>query len=240
MSDRLKKLALIPARGGSKRLPGKNVRLLGSKPLVSYTIESAIKSGCFEKIVLSTDSQEIRRIGESYKKVVVDERPEELATDSATIRQVALDLMERYEEAGEVYDVMTVLVPTCPFRNAADIENGLKLLLPDIDSVISVSPYTFPPQKGVIVDSNNLLHPVWPNSPLFSGQTRTQDQFPIYHENGVFFTCRWSSLLKNRSYYIGKVNAYIMMNKMCVDVDDENDFEYAQFLIDSGQIQLGY
>ena len=183
MLNDLKNLALIPARGGSKRLPGKNIRVLGGRPLVSHTIEAAINCKCFDKIVLSTDSKEIVEVGTRYNEVVIDRRPQELATDSATVCEVALELLERYEKANKGYGLITILLPTCPFRNLSDIVKGFDCLSSDVDSVISVSQYDFPPQKGLILDSNELLHPVWPNSPLFRGKTRSQDQFPVYHEN---------------------------------------------------------
>lgn len=232
----MKKLALIPARGGSKRLPGKNRRLLGGKPLVAYPIEAATRSGCFDKIVVSTDSDQIAEIANKYSGVVVDERPEELATDTATIRDVALELMQRYETNSEPYDVIAIMLPTAPFVASKDIRRGMKFLSDneDVNSVISVMEYDFPPQKGSIIDPNGLLHPVWPNSPFYTGNTRTQDQFPVYHENGCFFICRWKNLIRDKSYYIGKVKAYTMPKKGYVDIDTEIDFMYAQFLIEKG------
>ncbi len=233
MHDRLKNLALIPARGDSKRLPGKNWRVLGDKPLVSHTIESAIESNCFDKIILSTDNDKIAEIGKKYPDITIDSRSDELASDTATVREVALDLMKRYEESGESYDTLTLLLPTALFRKSQDLINGFSLLTlnEDIDTVISVTPYDFPPQKGVVVDSDGTVCPVWPDSPLISGKTRTQDQQYIYHENGIFFICRWKSFIKNKSYYIGKTKAYIIQDT--VDVDTESDFRYAQFLIDT-------
>lgn len=232
----MKKLALIPARGGSKRLPGKNYKILGDKPLVAYPIEAAINSGCFDKIVLSTDSDEIAEIGGKYPEVSVEKRDEELASDSATIRQVALDLMERYDINNEHYDIITIMLPTAPFVKSGDIVKGLDLISSedDLSGVISITEFDFPPQKGSILSENNLLHPVWPNSPFFTGKTRTQDQYQIYHENGCFFICKWKSLLTNKSYYIGKVKAYVMPRIQSVDIDNEIDFIYAQFLIDNG------
>lgn len=233
MHDRLKHLALIPAREGSKRLPGKNWKILGNKPLISYAIESAVESRCFDKIVISTDSREIKDICSRYSEISTDLRPADLASDSATIRDVALELMERHEKLKEVFDTITLLLPTALFRNPQDVKNGLSLLTSetDLNTVISVSPYDFPPQKGVLMDPDGTVHPVWPDSPLISGKTRTQDQEKIYHENGIFFICRWKSFFKNKSFYIGKTKAYIVQDT--VDIDTEDDFRYAQLLIDA-------
>jgi len=229
----MKNLALIPARGGSKRLPGKNMRLLAGRPLVGHTLDAAVRCGLFDRIVLSTDSDEIMGVGRAYPEVVIERRPEGLATDTATVHEVAARLMRDYEARGEVYDTINLLLPTCPLRRGRDMAKGLDLLAgePDVDFVVSVTRYDFPPQKGVMLHADGTAWPAWPNSPLLDGRTRTQDQRPLYHENGAFFICRWSSLARHVHIYRGRVKALVTSAVPDVDIDEEQDLDWAEYVM---------
>ncbi|HEX9879000.1 MAG TPA: acylneuraminate cytidylyltransferase family protein [Candidatus Binatia bacterium] len=230
-----KSLAIIPARGGSKRLRGKNMQMLNGKPLVAYTVEAAVQSRCFEEIILSSDSEEILAVGRDYGATRPERRPDKLAGDQAKALEVVLDIVDRDEFAGK-FEAVALLLPTAPFRQEADIRAGFELLDPDVDSVVSLTAYEFPPQLGVVVEERErLLKPLFEPSPLITGNTRSQDQAPIYRPNGGFYTAWWKAFIRQRNFFKGRVRGYIMPRSASVDIDEEADLRYAQFLLDTGK-----
>ena len=227
-------LAVIPARGGSKRLPRKNVQELGGKPLVALTIEAALRSEHFQRIIVSSDDDDILAIGASYDGVEAEQRPSRLSGDNVKVLELMLEFAERAELAAQ-YGMISLLLPTCPFRTGSDIRAGFELLTEDVDTVVSVAAYDFPHQKSLTIGDDGLASP---SDSLLNGNTRSQDLSPTYHPNGGFYISWWQSLLKNRSWYIGRVRAYEMSSLASVDIDDATDLSYAQFLLDSGAIKL--
>lgn len=226
-------LAIIPARGGSKRLPRKNVLPLGGKPLIAYSIEAAIKSGCFQTVILSSDDDEILRVGAMYG-AIPQKRPQELASDRAKV----VELMRYYvqqENLAEQYDIIALLLPTCPFRRSSDIRSGFALLSPEVDTVISVTDYEFSPQLNVVMDDDGLLTM---SEALLSGNTRSQDLRPLYHPNGAFYISWWLSFQKRQSFFQGRVRGYVMSRLYSTDIDEAIDLQYAQFLVENGLVQL--
>ena len=125
MENRPKALTVIPARGGSKRVPRKNLRLLGGKPLVCYTIDAAVKSGCFNKIILSSNDDEVLSLGKE-KGIEAERRPDELSGDHVRVLEVFKHILHQPEIYG-TYDVVALLWPTCPFRTANDIIKGFTI-----------------------------------------------------------------------------------------------------------------
>ncbi len=231
---KIKSLAIIPARGGSKRLPRKNVLGLAGKPLVCWTMDAALKSGCFSRIILSSDDDEILDLAKKYDGIDAVRRDPKFAADTAK----ALDLVcHMVDDIGpDKFDTVTLLLPTCPFRNASDIKEGFKLLTEDVDSVVSIMDFEFPPQLSIKEDKETgLLKGVFDPCPLITGDTRSQDQEPIYRPNGGFYMSWWNSFVKNRNYFKGKVKGYHMPRY--VDIDEKVDLKYAQFLIDEGVIK---
>lgn len=239
MVDPARNLALIPARGGSKRLPRKNLLHLGGKPLILHSVDVAVQSGCFGKVIVSSDDSEIRAAAEAHGGAEVDLRDEALAGDRIKVVDVVAEMAER-PEVRENYDTVTLLLPTAPFRRASDIRAGFDLLTPDLDAVISFTDYEFPPQFAVTLDpKTGGMKPFIEPSPLLTNDTRSQDQASVYRPNGGFFILWLEPFLKLRSFYRGRVGGYVMPRLHSVDIDEEADLLYAQFLIDSGQIVLG-
>ncbi len=238
MTSALKNLAVIPARGGSKRLPRKNVLPINEKPLIGYTIEAALQSNCFNQILLSSDNEEVLEIGSRYQGLEVQRRPDELAHDKTKVIELICHIVQAPEYQNR-FDTITLLLPTCPFRKASDIQKGFELLDSKVNSVISMTTYEFPPQFGVYKDENTgLIKGVFDPCPLISGNTRSQDQAEIYHPNGGFFISWWNSIVRNRSFYQGKVRGYVMSRVTSVDIDNRIDLEYAEFLLQSGYLVL--
>lgn len=232
-----KALAIIPARGGSKRLPGKNIKPIQGKPLISYTIEAAIKSSCFSKILVSSDDESILEVGRQYKEVDAEHRPARLAGDQVKVLELICEIADR-SELKDNYDVIALLLPTAPFRQAKHIQAGFEQLTSDVDSVVSLTTYEFPPQLSVTLEDNQLIAPVFNPCPLITGNTRSQDQQVIYRPNGGFYISWWKSFLSNQNFWKGKVKGYPMPRLASVDIDDETDLDYAEFLLKQGAYQL--
>jgi CMP-N-acetylneuraminic acid synthetase len=227
----MKSLAIIPARGGSKRLPRKNLKLLGGKPLVAHTLAAAQDSGCFEQVLLSSDDEEILGIAANYPVVEPWVRPEQLSGDRVTALELVCDITSD-PAIQEAYDVVALLLPTCPFRTAAHIREGFELLTPDVDGVVSLTTYEFPPQLSVTLEQG-LITPVFEPCPLITGNTRSQDQKVIYRPNGGFYIQWMKSFRENRNFWKGKVRGYEMDRLDSADIDTELDLQYAQFVLEN-------
>ena len=229
-------LAIVPARGGSKRLPRKNVRNLCGKPLVAYTLEAALESKQFNKIMLNSDDAEILSIAKKYPGVEIEERPSRLAQDTTKVLELICELADR-DDIQKDFDVIALLLPTCPFRRAIHIQEGMEQLTQDIDSIVSVTSYEFPPQLGIYKDEKTgILTPVFDPCPLITGDTRSQDQKPIFRPNGGFYISWITKLIKNRNYFKGNVKGYPMDRVSSVDLDEISDFEYAEFLLKTNKV----
>mgnify|MGYP006307627141 CR=1 FL=1 len=170
-NNKVKTIAFIPARAGSKRLPHKNRLLLRGKPLITYTIEAVIESAIFDEIVISTDDAIIIDIAQKYDGVILHERSEPLAGDGITVTQVLISyLLERKS----IYDICGVFPPTSPFRNAYHIKEAFCLLQDGIDNVVSVTQYSFPPSFRMTLNADTSLS-IPSSSPLVAGNTQTNN-----------------------------------------------------------------
>lgn len=214
-----KLLGVIPARGGSKRVPKKNIKLLGGKPLIAYTIEAAEKSRTLDNFVISTDSSEIMGVVEKYGAKTI-ERPKVLATDWAKTIDVVLDVARR-EEA----DAIVCLQPTTPFRTSKDIDNAITLFLnTNCESVISVCEVR-DDLCWLLQYKNNFLHPVLQNKYINS---RSQELPKLFVPNGAIYIASVKTLNKYKSFYTKKIIPYIMPQDRSIDIDDLDDFVIAE------------
>ena len=230
MSKKIKQnIAIIPARGGSKRLPDKNIKMLGEKPLVNHTIEAALNSKSISSVMVSSDSEEILNIASSYSEVMIHRREDSLASDTAT----ALELVENiYLNLDDEYRFITLMLPTCPFRNSEHLDEGFGLLEDSDDGVISVTSYEFPITLNVPVNEHYIQ--LSENSPLITGNTRSQNHKPSYRPNGGFYISRWSSFEKNRNFWKGDVKYYFMNRIHSIDIDDQIDLDFANMILNDG------
>lgn len=226
-----KAIAVVPARGGSKRIPGKNLRLLGGRPLVCHTLEAAVKSGCFDEIILSSDEPDILNIANDYEKVTPKRRDVHWSGDKVTIFDFLRYFIQE-NNLNKTCDAIALLLPTAPFRSTQSIRNTAALLTARVDAVVSLCRYDFPPQFAVYLDNeSHEIRPVFDPSPLTTGETRSQDQVPMLHPNGAVFIAWTESYLRNGSFYRGRCLGYEMTRSESIDVDTEDDLEYAEFLI---------
>lgn len=234
MGNRLTKkvLGIIPARGNSKAVHRKNMKLLGTKPLIVWTIEKAQKSKLLNRLVLSTDSEEIAEIGKKYDVEVPFLRPAELAEDSTPTTEVIKHCLV-YLRKTENYmpDVVVILQPTTPFRRTQDIDKAISLYLRhDVSAVVSVSkvPAHYSPEWQLVINSNGMLTTL-EEKELSTLKPNRQLLRDTYYRNGeIYVTNPENPVLKN-TIYGNTVLALITENK--VNIDTARDFQYAEFLV---------
>ncbi len=235
MAEPARTLIVVPGRGGSKRLPRKNVLPLGGKPLILHAVDVGLATGA--AVLVSTDDAEIKAVAATRPGVIVDDRKIELAGDTVKVVDVIRELVDRPEIQAR-YDVIGMLLPTCPFRTPDQVRAGIAALDKDVDAAIAFTGYEFPPTMAVTFDGQGLMNPLYNPSPLITGNTRSQDQVPTFRPNGAFFFSWIDSFRRLRSFYAGKVRGVTMPRINSVDIDDGDDFAYAQYLIDRGQIAV--
>ena len=218
-------LAVIPARGGSKGLPGKNTKLLHGKPLICYSIDAARGILPDEHICVSTDDKDIIKIVEDYGLHVPFIRPDELATDQSSVNDVLLHALDFYKHTSIYYDIVLLLQPTSPLRTSQDIEEAFRLYNDSIDMVVSVSISHTP---SVLCKETEfgfvelMLNPT-------AGR---RQNVPIYYEyNGAIYIINPKSLREKGMSNFEKKVKYIMPKHRSVDIDDQYDFMYAETLL---------
>jgi CMP-N,N'-diacetyllegionaminic acid synthase len=233
-------LAIITARGGSKRLPGKNIKLLNGKPLIHYTLEAVVSSGIYQTVLFSSDDDKILEIASQIKGVTIEKRDASFAGDKVKVIDLIKDIGKRpgYEEK---YDTISLFLPTCPFRTAKHIREGFQLLTPQDYSVISCNEMNDPVQLTLTMDGENIIdpHAIIDPSPLVTGNTRSQDFKTVYRANGGFYIAWLKKFNQSANFFSGdRVKGYVMPSIHAVDVDYELDFKWAEYLLQNGHISL--
>lgn len=220
-------LVIIPARGGSKRLPRKNVLNLCGKPLIAYSIESALKSKYVNKVVVSSDDDEILDISKKFGADTI-KRPIDLASDTAT----TFDAIEHTVNNIEKYDYVVLLQPTSPCRNEKHIDEAINLLYSkDADAVISVCEMEHSPLWSNVLPENGNMKNFLKNEVL---NKRSQDLEKYYRLNGAIYICKTEKLLENKGFFLkDNIFAYKMSRESSIDIDEEIDFIIAKTIMKS-------
>lgn len=221
-------LIIIPARGGSKGIPKKNIVELAGRPLIDYTIQAALKVAPIDHIILSTDSEEIVTVAERCGLPVAYRRPEALATDTAGSREVILDAMDWADNQGIGYDATVLLQPTSPLRVAEDILGAMSMFTPDIDMVVSVAEARCNPYYNCFeTDETGYL-----KISKGDGQyTRRQDVPPVYEYNGAVYVINPQSIRKMTLGSFPRRVPYVMPAERSVDIDAPVDLLVADHLL---------
>ncbi len=227
MASTFRYIAIIPARGGSKRLPGKNLREIAGKPLIAWTIEAALKSGVFERVVVTTDSVEIARIALDYGAEAPFLRPSKLSTDNTSTVEVLIHALRQLGIPGtSPFTHMACLQPTSPLRGADDIIHASKML-EDIkaDAVISVCKNEYSPLWSNTLPNDNNMEGFLP----VDIQKTPSQQLPEYFRlNGSIYFCDIQRFFDEQTLFLkNNIYAYIMSRKNSIDIDDEVDFDLA-------------
>lgn len=223
-------LCFIPARGGSRRIPRKNVLPFGGKPLVNWTISSALRSGIFDRIVVSSDDDEILATSRDAG-AETDRRPESLGGDRIRFVEVLEEYITRSGHQGIFKDVM-VLLPTCPLRSEEDIRAVQSLRLSQPESfVVSISRYEFPPEFACDFDeASAALNTRQPE--IYARSTQSQSVIPAYHPNGAIFAGPVDRFLQTKSFFISPVLGSLMPPERSLDLDFPHQWGMAEKLIE--------
>jgi len=221
-----KTLAIIPARGGSKAIPRKNIRILAGKPLIAYSIETALKSKYIDKVVVSTDNEEIAKVTGKYEAEVI-KRPRELAKDDSLTIDMVFHALEALKP-DYVPEIVVLLQPTSPLRNQEDIDNAVELFLKrNCESVIGVC------ESNELYWSFGLedkyLKPIFEEKYL---KIRRQELPMAYKPNGAIFISTPQNLYKYRDFYSKRTIPYVMPDERSIDIDTESDFILAEILME--------
>ena len=215
-------IAIITARGGSKRIPKKNIKEFCGKPIIVYSIEAALSSGVFDEVMVSTDSEEIKKIAEQHGAAVPFLRTEATSNDFSTTADVLEEVIQTYKKNGKTFDAFACIYPTAPFVTGEKLADAAELLH-DADGVISVVKFSFPPQRAFVIKNGNVKF----QYPEFE-RVRSQDLEPIYHDCGQFYFCKVDSFLKYHSLILPVTLPYILPEEEVQDIDTISDWEIAE------------
>ena len=218
----MKKIAIIPARGGSKRIPRKNIKPFLGKPVIAYAIELALKSKLFERVIVSTDDEEIADIAKLYGAEVPFMRSIENSTDSASTFDALKEVINWYLECDEVYKQACCIYPVTPLLNVTNLEKGLKKLIEgNFDSVLPIVKYEHPIQRSFFLDDEECLK--FSNIECF--KKNTQDLKPHYHDTGQFYWFDIGKCLKKNGLITNNSSFIELSYFEYQDVDDLDDWE---------------
>ena len=223
-------IAIIPARGGSIGVPGKNIKEMNGKPLIWYTINVAKKSKFIDKIIVSTDDNEIAKIAKSYEVEVPFMRPKELARDDSIAIDNYIYTIDRLnKEFNYSIGEFIILQPTSPLRTSLDINNAIQIFIEKkADSVISVSEAIHPPIWSKTIDEKGILRDYFD---IKIGNKNRQDIEKAYMPNGAIFIFKYLLIKEKYSYYSDKTYPYIMPLERSIDIDSKLDFKFAEYLM---------
>ncbi len=220
----MKTLAMITARGGSKRIPRKNIKEFNGKPIIAYSIEAAIRSGVYDEIMVSTDDEEIAGISRKFGAKVPFLRSEKTSNDFATTTDVIEEVIMEYKNRGEDFDIVTCIYPTAPFITADKLKKAVETLKnSDADTLIPVVRFSYPPQRAMEIQDGRLVFRQPENL-----NKRSQDLAPHYHDAGQFYVLKTESFLKNKNLMVGNILPMELSELEVQDIDNEVDWKLAE------------
>lgn len=221
-------IAIIPARGGSKRIPGKNIKPFAGKPMIAWAIEAAVASGVFSRVIVSTDDEQIARVARAHGAEVPFVRPEELSGDTAAFMPVIRHVIEAVKAQGQVVSHAFAVYATAPFLSAESLRIAAKKLSndPTADFVLAVTSFDYPVQRALIEAEDAALTF---REPEFA-MKRSQDLQPTYHDAGQFFGGRVEALMKHDAVLFARCLPVLIPRDAAVDIDTDEDWRFAEKL----------
>ncbi|MBT0005792.1 pseudaminic acid cytidylyltransferase [Vibrio alginolyticus] len=221
------KVVIIPARGGSKRIPRKNIKAFHGKPMIAYSIEAAIASGCFDKVIVSTDDTEIAAVAEAHGAHVPFLRPADISDDYATTMDVMAHAIHWCQNEGWDIDAVCCLYATAPFVLPKDLQQGYALLQGEgVQFAFSATSFPFPIQRAIKLDSDGSVSMFAPENE----QVRSQDLEEAYHDAGQFYWGKTRAFLEKYSIFSPHSKAVLLPRNRVQDIDTPEDWELAESL----------
>lgn len=217
-------VCIITARGGSKRIPRKNVREFCGKPMLAYSVETAVASGIFDVVMVSTDDDEIADVAREYGAEVPFMRSEATSNDFATTADVLCEVLSEYDIRGTKFDTMCCLYPTAPFVQVSELKEASGMIEAGASSVIPVTSFDFPPLRGFRVAEDGSLEYAFPEY----AQTRSQDLPEMVHDCGRFYFAKVASFLESGSFITDKTKSLRIPSRLVQDIDTPEDWEMAE------------
>lgn len=219
----MKSLCIIPARSGSKRILKKNIKPFMGKPIIAYSIEAALKSNLFDEVMVSTDSEEFAEIAKKYGAHVPFLRSEKTANDYASTEDVIFEVLDKYKDMGQFYDVFCCLYSTAPFVSETNLKIAYEKLNNEIDSSFSVVEYSYPIQRSLLLEGKRIRM----TSPEYS-DTRSQDLDKRYHDAGQFYFSKVDAFYKYESLWGPNTEPLILSELEVQDLDTMVDWKLAE------------
>mgnify|MGYP001594300977 FL=1 len=222
----MKILAVIPARGGSKRIPRKNIKNFAGRPIIKYSIDAAKESGIFDEIMISTDDTEIAEIAKSFGAKVPFLRSKENSTDTVTTTPVLEEVIMEYKKLGKEFDYACCIYPTAVFVTGEKLQKAKQMLMDSgTDSVVLVTRFGFPIQRAFrIRKEDGMAEMFWPEN----YNTRSQDLELAYHDCGQFYFFKVESFLKQKTLFMKSTMPLEALESEAQDIDNEEDWKIAE------------
>jgi len=219
-----KAIAIITARGGSKRIPKKNIKEFCGKPIIAYSIRAALDSGIFDEVMVSTDSEEIAEIARAYGAKVPFMRSAKTSDDFATTADVLMEVLERYQEQGRTFEVMSCIYPTAPFVTPQKLQSAYDTLTKEhAVMAMPVVAFSYPPQRSYILQGN-MLEMKWKEN----YNKRSQDLEKMYHDAGQFYMYQVEAFIRLKGQMTESIVPVIVDEMDVQDIDNESDWKLAE------------
>lgn len=214
------RLAIIPARGGSKRIPRKNIKLFHGKPIIAYSIETALASELFDEVIVSTDDHDIAQIAKDYGATVPFIRPTELSDDYASTNDVLVHAIEHYQKRNITVDYVGCIYATAPFLKVDDLLGAYTKFDVSTEFVFTAAEFSYPIFRAFRLDENNRVSMFWPEN----FYKRSQDLETAYHDAGMFYLGKTAAFLENKPFFAEYAKAYVLPHYRVQDIDTLDDW----------------
>lgn len=220
----MKTVAIITARGGSKRIPRKNIKEFLGKPIIEYSIQAALQSGAFDEVMVSTDDEEIARVAKHAGAQVPFLRSAKNANDFATTTDAIIEVLKTYQKEGTEFTHACCIYPTAPFVTSERLRKAMEYLTnDDVDSVVPVVPFSYPIQRGFLIN-NDKLQMKWPEYM----QSRSQDLETVYHDSGQFYALKVKSFFEQKKLFMNHTVPIVLSELEVQDIDTLDDWNLAE------------
>ena len=220
----MKNLCIIPARGGSKRIPRKNIKQFMGKPIIAYSIEAALNSGVFDEVMVSTDDEEIAGVARQFGASVPFLRSAETSNDYATTVDVLLEVVNKYKEQGKVFKTICCLYSTAPFVTSERLKEAFSQISDSIDACFTIVQYSYPIQRSLRINEDNCVEMRFPEHL----KSRTQDLEKVYHDAGQFYFVKTDSLVNEKTVWCKRTAPLILSELEVQDLDTLTDWQLAE------------